>query len=87
MTICAAGSLASDAAMVTISAPRKANITPSKAPITVVMPLGMKPSAVRWLMPRTSPNCQTFITAAVHTTRKQTMAITLIKANQNSNSP
>ena len=74
--------------MVTISAPRKANITPSMATMTDDQPLGMKPPwAVRLAMPCTVPPCQMLRTASRQMMMKQTMAVTLISANQNSNSP
>ncbi|MNE66814.1 hypothetical protein D3C80_1623870 [compost metagenome] len=85
--ICCEGFADSDAAIVAISAPRNANITPSIAPTTGSMPFGIKPCAVRLLMPLTSPSVQRLVTARPHTIRKQKIATTLIKANQNSNSP
>ncbi|MNP52272.1 hypothetical protein D3C76_1466520 [compost metagenome] len=57
------------------------------ATTTASMPLGMKPCAVRLLKPWTSPVGHRLTTANPQTTRKQMIATTFIKANQNSNSP
>ncbi|MOA64634.1 hypothetical protein D3C78_1907510 [compost metagenome] len=65
----------------------KANITPSMATTTDLMPLGMKPCAVNCDTPRASPQGHRCTTARLPMTRNATMAITLISANQNSNSP
>ena len=87
-TICFSGSFDSAAAMVTISVPRKVNMLVSMAPITAPKPLGMKPPLSNSRdtpltpLPGIKPKM-----AAAPSARKATMAITLIRANQNSNSP
>ncbi|CUI40051.1 Uncharacterised protein [Achromobacter xylosoxidans] len=81
------GSADSAAATVTISAPMKANITPSRATTTDFGPLGMKPWLVRWLHPLASPHGHRCASARLPMTRNSTMATTLTSANQNSNSP
>ena len=82
------GSGDSAAAMVTISVPMKVNIVVSIAAITAPKPLGMKPPLlVRWVSPEVFAPGSTPKMASRPTAMKATIATTLTRANQNSNSP
>ncbi|MNF91932.1 hypothetical protein D3C84_745540 [compost metagenome] len=75
--------------MVTISAPKNEKMVTSTPPSTAPKPLGMKPPlAHNWLTPEVCcASGQTPNTARLQTTMKATIATTLIRANQYSNSP
>ncbi|MNT23482.1 hypothetical protein D3C72_1589010 [compost metagenome] len=74
--------------MVTISAPKNEKMVISTPPSTAPQPLGAKPPlAHRWLTPEASASGQTPNNAMPPMTMKARMAITLTRANQNSNSP
>ena len=82
------GSGDSAAAMVTISVPMKENIVTSMAEMIAVYPFGRKPSgSQRWLTPLVSEPGNKPRIATTPIAMNAMMATTLIKANQNSNSP
>ncbi|MCY1278470.1 hypothetical protein D9M69_317180 [compost metagenome] len=87
--ICFAGFFDSAAAMVTISVPMKLNTVVSSAPSTALKPLGMKPpcSWVSRIRPLTSWPGRPPVRANTPRTMKPITAMTLSRANQNSNSP
>lgn len=88
MRIPASGSVDSAAAIVTISVPMNVNIVMSIADRTAPKPLGMKPPfSYRREMPETSEPGRTPKIASNPMPMKMTIAITLMMANQNSNSP
>ena len=82
------GSGDSAAAMVTISVPMNENIVTSMPAMTAPNPLGMKPSGCHSeSMPLTLESGMRPKIAAAPMPMNATIATTLIRANQNSNSP
>ncbi|MNL45943.1 hypothetical protein D3C87_1686230 [compost metagenome] len=88
LEICLPGFFDSAAAMVTISVPMKENMVVRMAPNTAPMPFGRKPwVSNRWETPLTWLPGRKPKIAMRPRTMKPMMANTLIRANQNSNSP